>query len=85
MLPDLFEVDEWVLESTAYGSHSPKGGTLELFALVERRGVFEEADVVSRDGLYEMFGGRELSQSDSEVIGIVKGIQEILVCMLVSR
>ena len=52
MLPYLFQVDEWVLESTAYSSHSPKGRTLELFALVERGSVFEEADVISRDGFY---------------------------------
>ena len=32
-----------------------------------------------------MFGGRELSEGDSEVIGIVKSIKEILVCALVSR
>ena len=85
MLPDLFEVDEWVLESTAYGSHSPKSGTLELLALVERGSVFEEADVVSRDGFYEMFGGRQLSEGDSEVVGIVKGIEEVLVCGLFSK
>lgn len=85
MLPYLFQVDEWVFESTAYCSHSPKGSTFELFALVERRSVFEKADVVSGDSFYEMFGGRQLSESDSEVIGIVKSIEKILVCALISR
>jgi hypothetical protein len=43
--------------------------------------TFEEADIISRDGLDEVFGSRELPQSYSEVVCVIEGIEKILVCL----
>ena len=40
--------------------------------------VFEETDVVSRDGFNEVLSGRELSKGYSEMVGVVKRIQKVL-------
>ena len=79
MLAHLLEIYERVFQPPAYRSHAAKGCALELLALEERLCIFEETNVVSRDGFDEMFSGRELSKGYSEVIGIVEGIQEVLV------
>ena len=79
MLAHLFEVHERVFQPPAYGSHAAQGCALELLALEERLCVFEKANIVSRDGFNEVFSGRELSKGYSEMVGIVEGIQQILV------
>ena len=41
------------------------------------RTIFEEPDIVSRNGLDQVTGGRYLAKSDSEVVGIVESIEEV--------
>ena len=79
MLAHLLEVYERIFQPPAYGSHAAEGCALELLALEERLRVLEETNVVSRDGFYEVFGGRELTKGYSEMVGIVEGIQQVLV------
>ena len=77
MLAHLFEIHERVFQPPAYRSHSAKCCALELLALEERLCIFEETDIVSGDGLNEMFSGRELAKGDAEVIGIVERVQQV--------
>lgn len=79
MLPDLFEVDQRIFQPPAYCCHAPKSGTLELLALEKRLGVFEQTDVVARNGLNEIFSPIEIPKGNVKVVGIVERIQEILV------
>ena len=78
MLAHLLEVDKRVFQPPADRSHAAKGCALELLALEERLCVFEETDVVSRDGFDEVLSGRELSKGYSEMVGVVKRIQQVL-------
>lgn len=78
MLAHLLEIYERVFQPPADGSHAAKGCALELLALEERLCVFEETDVVSRDCFDEMLGGRELSKGYSEMVGVIKRIQQVL-------
>ena len=55
MLTHLLEVHERVFEPPAYRSHAAKGCALELLALEKGLCVFEETDIVSRDGFDEVF------------------------------
>lgn len=41
MLPNLFEVYEWIFKSSANGSHAPKCGALQLLALIEGLRILE--------------------------------------------
>ena len=41
--------------------------------------VFEETNVVSRDGFNEVFSGRQLSKGYPEMVGIIERIQQIFV------
>ena len=63
MLAHLLEVHERVFQPPAYRSHSAKRCALELLALEERLCIFEETDIVSGDGLNEVFSSRELAKS----------------------
>ena len=42
-------------------------------------GVFEKADIVSRDSFDQMFGRRQLAQSNPEMVCIVECIEKVLV------
>lgn len=75
MLAHLLEVDERIFQPPAYGSHTAKGCALELLALEERLCVFEEADIVPRDGFDEMFSSRELTKGYSEMVCVIECIQ----------
>lgn len=79
MLAHLLEVDKRVFQPPAYRSHAAKGCALELLALEERLCVFEETNIVSRDGFNEMFSSRKLAKGYSEMVGIVERIQQVLV------
>ena len=79
MLAHLLEVYERVFQPPAYRCHAAQGCALELLALEERLCVFEETNIVSRDGFDEMFSGRKLSEGYSEMVGIIEGIQQVLV------
>lgn len=76
MLSDLLEVLEGALQSTCDGGHAAKSSALELLALEERLGVFDEADVVTSDLLNKMLRSRELAEGDAEVVGVVEGVHE---------
>lgn len=79
MLTDLLKVDKGVLETLADGSHTTQGSALELLALEQRLGILDQADVVAGDRFDKMLSSRNLTQSDSEMIGIVEGVHQILV------
>ena len=79
VLAHLLEVEQRILESSRDGGHAAEGGAFELLALEERLGVLDQAHIVPADGLDEMLGRRELTQSDSEVVGIVEGVEQVLV------
>ena len=79
MLTDLLKVDKRVFEALADGGHTTKRSTLERLALEERLAVFEQADVIAGHCLDQVFGGRELTKRNPEVVGIVESVQEILV------
>lgn len=70
MLADLVEVQERLLETLDEGGHATQGGALELLALEQALGVFQEADVVARDGLDQVLRGRDLAQGHLEMVGI---------------
>jgi hypothetical protein len=79
MLPDLLEVDKRVLEALADCGHATQGRLLQLFALEKRLSVLEQTDVVTRNGLDQRLRSRQLTESNAEVVRIVKGVQQIAV------
>lgn len=79
MLANLVQIQKRVFQSLDQRGHATKGGPLELLALVERLCVFQETDVVSRDGLYQVLGSGHLTKGDLEVVRIVEGVEQILV------
>ena len=52
---------------------------LELLALEEGLGIFQQAHVVTRDDFDEMFGSGQLTQSDAEMVGVVEGVEQVFV------
>lgn len=79
MLSDLVEVEQWVFQATANSGHATQSGTLQLLALEQRLGVFEQSHIVARYGLDEVLGGGQLTQGNSEMVGIVESVEQILV------
>ena len=79
MLAHLLEVEQWILEPSRDGGHAAEGGAFELLALEERLGVLDQTNIVSADGLDEMLGRRELTQGDAKMVGIVEGVEQVLV------
>lgn len=74
MLAHLVKIQERVFEPLAEGGHATKRCPLELLALVQTLAILEEADIVSSNGLNQVLRGRDLAQSDVEVVGIVKSV-----------
>lgn len=79
MLANLVEIQQRVFKALDDGGHAAQAGLLELLALEERLAVLEEADVVAGDGLDQVLGGRQLAEGDAEVVGIVEGVEQVLV------
>lgn len=79
MLSHLIEIDQGIFQSPADGCHSSQRGALKLLALEERLRIFEQANIVARHNLNQVFGCRQLSESDAKMVGIVEGIEKILV------
>lgn len=79
MLAHLLEVYERIFQSPTYCSHASKSGTFELLALEQRLGIFEQTNIVSRDGLDQVTSRGQLPKGYSEVVCIVEGIEQVLV------
>lgn len=79
LLADLVQVDQRILQFLADGRHTTQSGDLQLPALVQRLAVLEKTDIVSRDGLNQVLRGRNLTEGNLEVVGIVKCVKKILV------
>ena len=79
MLADLIKVQKRIFEALDKGGHATEGGSLQLLALEKRLTVFEQTDVVSGNGLNQVLGGGKLTESDAEMVGIVEGVEKILV------
>ena len=79
MLPHLVEVQKRILEALDDGGHPTKRSTLQLLALEQRLAILEQADIVSGNRFNQMLGGRKLTESDAKVVGIVQGVEQILV------
>lgn len=79
MLADLIQVQERILKTLADGGHASKGGALELLALEERLRILEQAYVISGNSLDQMLRRGQLAESDAEMVGIVEGVEKILV------
>lgn len=57
VLADLLQVDERIFQTSADGGHTTQRSALELFALEQRLRIFNQTDVVARDGFDEVLGG----------------------------
>jgi hypothetical protein len=79
VLPDLFEVNEGIFQTAADGSHATETGALQLLALEQGLSIFNEADIVTGNGFDQVFSSRDLTEGNSEMIGIVEGVHQILV------
>lgn len=77
MLAHLIEVQERVFQSPADCGHSTQGRALELLALEERLCVFEESHIIARHNFDKVLCSRKLAEGYAEVVGIVKGVEEI--------
>ncbi|GKT59111.1 conserved hypothetical protein [Colletotrichum tofieldiae] len=78
-LSDLVKVHQGVLEALDERRHATKRGALQLLALEQRLAILEKANVVSGDGLDEVLGGGQLAEGDLEVVGVVEGVDQVLV------
>lgn len=76
MLTDLVEVRQGVLQSLDQSGHATKRRSLELFALEQTLRVLQQPDVISRDGLDQVLGRRNLAKSHLEMILVVEDVQE---------
>lgn len=79
MLSNLVQILERVVKSLDDGSHTTEGGPLQLFALEQRLRILYETDIVTADGLDEVLCRRELTKRNTEVVGIVESMEEVLV------
>lgn len=79
MLANLIKIEERVLKTLCDGSHTSKSGALELLALEERLRILEQTDVISGDGLNQVLSGSQLAEGNAEMVGIVEGVEKILV------
>lgn len=79
MLPDLLEVDKRVLEPLADCGHATQRRLLQLLALEKRLSVLEKTNIVTGDSLNQRLGGRQLTKSNTEVVRIVEGVEQIAV------
>jgi len=79
MLSDLIEIEEGIFQSSADGGHAAQCGTFQLLALEERLGILEQADEIARHDFDQMLRRRQLAQGNPEMIGIIEGVEEILV------
>ena len=79
MLADLLQVDERVLQTAGDGCHATECSALELLALEQRLCILDETDVIARNGFNQVLGGRDLTKGDTEVVGIIKSVHQILV------
>jgi hypothetical protein len=80
MLSDLFQINERVFEAPTDSSHATESGALKLLALEQRLGIFDETNIVAGYGIDQMLCGRNLAEGDSEMVGIVESVHQILVC-----
>jgi hypothetical protein len=78
MLAHLIEVQERIFQSPTDRGHSTERCALELLTLEERLCVFEESNIVARHYFDEVLCGGKLAESYAEVVGVVKGVEEIL-------
>lgn len=83
MLSYLFQIDERVFKASANGGHATESSALKLFALEKRLGIFDETDVIAGHCFDQMLCGRDLTESNSEMVGIVQRVHQILVCRVV--
>jgi hypothetical protein len=79
MLADLIQIQQRIFQSLDQRGHATEGGPLELLALIERLCVFQEADIISGNGLYQVLGGGHLTKGNLEMVRIVEGVEQILV------
>jgi hypothetical protein len=77
MLSDFLEVAERGLQFLEESAHSTEGGSLELFAPVERVGVLKQSDVILGDAVHDVLGLVDVAQSQLIVITIVENVHEI--------
>jgi hypothetical protein len=76
VLTDLLEVLKGTLKTLGDGGHTSQTSTLKLLALEKRLRVLDKTDVVTSDLLDKVLRGRELSQSNAEMVGIVEGVHQ---------
>ena len=79
VLTDLLQVDQGIFQTSADGGHTTQRSTLELLALEQGLRIFDQADIVARNSFDQVFGRRDLTKGDFEMIGIVKRVHQILV------
>ncbi len=79
MLANLVEIQERVLKTLGDGGHATKSGALQLLTLEERLRILEETDIISGDRLDKVLCGGQLAKGDTEMVGVVKSVEEILV------
>jgi hypothetical protein len=79
VLADLVKIKKRIFQSATNGCHTTKCGTLELLALEQRLRILEKTNIVSGDSLDQMLSSRKLTEGNAEVIGIVEGVEKVLV------
>ena len=79
MLSDLIEIQKGIFETLDEGGHATECSSFQLLALKERLAILDQPNIVSGNSLDQVFGGRELAESDAEMVGIVEGIEKIFV------
>ena len=77
MFSDFFKVLKSVFSAFDNGAHSSHGGSLELFASVERVTVFHESAVISTDVIDQGFHFVDVAERDFVVIPVVEDVDEI--------
>jgi hypothetical protein len=79
MLPDLLQVHQRILQSFADCRHATESSSLELLTLEQALAILDQAHVVPRHGFDQRFCRVQLTESDSKVVGIVEGVEQISV------
>lgn len=83
MLSNLFQINERVFKTSANCGHATESSAFKLLALEKGLSIFDETDIVAGHCFDQMLCGRDLTEGDSEMVGIIQRVHQILVCRVV--
>lgn len=76
VLPDLFQIGQWVFLSFNDGGHTTESGFLELLASIERVTKLEQSGIIFADGVDQVSSSVDLTQSQLVMVLVVQDVEQ---------